>query len=153
LRMAAERTIELNPLSTAAAYMGTLLATAGDWDRGIGLIRRAIELHPHHYSALYHCLCIDHYRRGEYDDALAQMKRSTLSNFVGTPILIAAAAGQLHNVTEARAAFDALRRTHPTYVDPDKARFYIAKWTWDDVIVDQLVDGFLKAKALVDEPA
>ena len=32
----------------------------------------------------------------------------TLSNFLGTPILIAAAAGQLHRVTEARAAFDAL---------------------------------------------
>ena len=148
LRMAAERTIELNPLSTAAAYMGTLLATAGDWDRGVALIRRAIDLHPHHYSALYHTLSIDHYRRREYDDALAQMKRSTLSNFIGTPILIAAAAGQLHHLSEAKAAFDALRRTQPAYVDPEKARAYIARWAWDDAIVNHLVEGFLKAKAL-----
>jgi TolB-like protein len=148
LRMAAERTIELNPLSTAAAYMGTLLATAGDWDRGVALIRRAIDLHPHHYSALYHTLSIDHYRRREYDDALAQMKRSTLSNFVGTPILIAAAAGQLHHISEARAAFDALRRTQPAYIDPEKARAYIARWAWDNAIVDHLMEGFLKAKAL-----
>ncbi len=148
LRKAADRTIELNPLSSAAAYMGTLLATAGDWDRGVALIRRAIDLHPHHYSALYHPLSMDHYRRGEYDDALAQMKRSTLSNFIGTPILIAAAAGQLHHVAEAKAAFDALRRAHPAYVEPEKARAVVARWVWDDAIVDHVMEGFLKAKEL-----
>ena len=119
--MAAERTIELNPLSTAAAYMGTLLAPPGTGIAGCAdparhrstptPLQRALSL------SLY-----DHYRRGEYEDALAQRKRSTLSNFVGTPILIAAAAGQLHHVGEARAAFDALEAPHPAFVDPDKAR-------------------------------
>ena len=35
LRMAAERTMQLNPLSAAAAYMGSLLGYAGDWEHAI----------------------------------------------------------------------------------------------------------------------
>jgi TolB-like protein/Tfp pilus assembly protein PilF len=148
LRVAAEQTIQLNPLSTAAAYMGLLLALAGDWDRGMTLVRAAVDLTPQHLNSLHHVIFVDHYRRGEYEDALAQAKRSNLPNYVGTPILSAAAAGQLGRATDAKAALDALRRNHPDYIDPDKARSFLAMWIWDGDIVDQLVDGFVKAKAL-----
>ena len=44
---AAERAIALNPLDTSNEAM-FLIAFTGDWDRGCALIRRAMELNPHH---------------------------------------------------------------------------------------------------------
>jgi TolB-like protein/Tfp pilus assembly protein PilF len=148
LRMAAEQTIQLNPLSGAAAYMGLLLALAGDWDRGLSLIRHTIELNPQHLNSLHQVLAVDHYRRGEFEDTLAQLKRANLPSYLGTPLLNAVVAGRLGRAAEARAAFDTLRRDHPAFVNPDKARSFWATWMWEDDIVDDMVEGFLKAKAL-----
>src|SRR6185369_5944309 len=50
LRLAAEQTIQLNPLSSSAAYMGLLLTLSGDWDRGMDIVRRAIDLNPQHLN-------------------------------------------------------------------------------------------------------
>src|SRR5262249_33732990 len=45
----AERTLALNPLDGANhANTGALIAFAGDWDRGGAIIRRSMELNPHH---------------------------------------------------------------------------------------------------------
>jgi non-specific serine/threonine protein kinase len=148
LRMAAEQTVQLNPLSSSAAYVGLLLALAGDWERGMYLVNRGIELNPQHMNSLHHAVSTDHYRRGEYEESLAHVKRSNLPNYVGTPILWAAAAGQLGRVTEAKAALDALRRTHRAYLDPDKVRSFHTAWVWEDEIVDHLSEGFMKAKEL-----
>jgi hypothetical protein len=76
------------------------------------------------------------------------LKRANLPHQVGTLIFSAAAAGQLGRISDARASFDGLRRHHPAYVDPDKAGTFLATWIWDHDIIDQMVDGFLKAKAL-----
>ena len=153
LRMAAEQTIQLNPLSTSAAYVGMFLGFAGDWERAMSLVRRAIELTPQHLGALHQVVLVDHYRRGEYEDALSQAKRTNLPTQLGTLIFVAAAAGQLQRVAEARAAFDGLRRHHPAYVDSKKVRSLLAGWIWEDDILDRLVEGFLKAQALDAAPA
>lgn len=152
LRFAAERTIQLNPLSSAAAFMGALLALSGDWERGIAMIRRAIDLNPHHFKALHHAVFVDHYRKGEYEEALNHAKQPNLPYYVSTLLLGAAAAGQLGRITEARAAFDGLRRNYPAYIDADKARSFWQGWVWENEIVEQLIDGFLKAKALDASP-
>jgi TolB-like protein/Tfp pilus assembly protein PilF len=153
LRVAAEQTIQLNPLSGDATYMGLAFAFSGEWERAMAIIRRAIDLTPQHLNALHVVVAIDHYRRGEYEDALAQAKRSNLQNHGGTQIVTAAAAGQLQRVNEARAAFDGLRRTRPEYVDPERTRGFMATWLWEADVLDALMDGFVKAKALDTTPA
>ena len=87
-----------------------------------------------------------------YEDALTQAKRANLPNHIGTLILRAAAAGRLQRVTEAKAAFDGLRRNRPAYLDPEKPRSFLAAWIWDGDLVDGLIDGFVKAKALDTAP-
>jgi TolB-like protein/Tfp pilus assembly protein PilF len=148
LRVAAEQTIQLNPLSAAAAYMGMLLAWAGDWERGMALVQRAIDLTPQYLNVLHVVVCVDHYRRGEYEQSLIQVKRSNLPSTNGTLILSASAAAQLGRVNDAKAALDGLRRNHPAYLDPDKARSLLGAWIWEGDLLDQLMEGFLKAKAL-----
>ena len=47
-RNAADRAVALNPMDGGTvAYMGMLMAFAGDWDHGLALVQKATELNPH----------------------------------------------------------------------------------------------------------
>jgi TolB-like protein len=149
LRVAAERAVALNPLqTTSCSYMGMLLGYAGDWDRGVDLVERAMELNPHHPRWAHYVLMTDHYRKGEFDKALVDAKRSNLPQFVWTPLCVAVAAGQLGLARDARAALDAIRATHPAYLDPHNVRALWSMWQWDAHLVDRLLEGFAKALAI-----
>jgi serine/threonine protein kinase/tetratricopeptide (TPR) repeat protein len=151
LRAAAERTIALNPLnSVAVAMAGTMLANAGDWERGVECVRQAMAPNPNHAGWYHHVFFLDHYRRGEYEQALAVLKRVNMPAWPRAFLGSAAAAGQLGNKEEARTALDTLARISPGLLDADAARRSWTVWHWDDTLVDQLVEGFLKAKALVE---
>ena len=154
LRVAAERAVALNPLhATVTGAIGWMLAFAGEWDRGVELVARAIDLNPHHPGWLHNVLATNHYRNGEFAKALVQAKRSNLPQYVWMPLHVAGAAGQLGLTADARAALDAMRRNHPAYLDPNKVRALWSMWLWDADLVDRFVEGFVKAQALVDRPA
>jgi TolB-like protein/Tfp pilus assembly protein PilF len=154
LRVAGERAVALNPLhATVTSAIGWMLAFAGEWDRGVELVARAIDLNPHHPGWLHNVLATNHYRNGEFDKALVQAKRSNLPQFVWTPLHVAGAAGQLGLPVDARAALDAIRKNHPEYIDPNKVRALWSMCLWDADLVDRFVEGFMKALALVDRPA
>jgi serine/threonine-protein kinase len=147
LRMAAERTIQLNPLSTSAPFVGMLLAFAGDWDRGMAIIRRAMDLNRQHAGWYHFSVFTDHFRKGEFEEALAAAK-ATNTHSPLTPIAIAAAAGELGRNGDASAAVDTIRRRHPACLEHQGTRGPWASWIWDDGLVDRLVDSFEKALAL-----
>jgi TolB-like protein len=148
-RVAAERAVALNPLNTTSiSFMGMLLAYAGDWNRGVELVERAIDLNPHHPRWVHYVLATNHYRNREFDKALVEAKRSNQSQFVWTPLCVAVAAGQLGLAADARAALGAIRQNHPSYLEPDTVRALWSKWQWDAALVDRLLEGFAKALAL-----
>jgi serine/threonine-protein kinase len=153
LRVAAERVTALNPWhTTTMAYIGTLIAYAGEWDRGVRIVEQAIDFNPHHPDWVHYTLATNHYRVGAFDKALLEAKRSSLAQYVWTPLCVAVAAGQLALVAEARGALDMIRRKHPAYLDPDKVRELWSAWHWDEVLLNHLLEGFDKALALVDRP-
>ena len=61
-RVAAERAVSLNPMDGAtAAFMGLLIAYAGDWERGCALSEKGSQLNPNHpgwycYTGVARCL-------------------------------------------------------------------------------------------------
>jgi serine/threonine-protein kinase len=153
LRVAAERVVALNPLhTTTMSVIGQLLAYAGEWDRGVEIIERAIDLNPHHPGWVHYVLATNHYRQREFDRALVRAKRPNLAQLVWTPLHVAVAAGQLGVATDARIAIETIREHHPMYLDAEQVRALWAKWVWDAEIVDGLVNGFVKGKALVERP-
>ena len=153
MRVAADRVVALNPLhTTSVAYMGMLLAYAGDWDRGVELVERAIDLNPHHPGWVHYVLATNHYRKGEFDRVLADAKHCNLTQFVWTALCVVVAAGQLGLAADARAALGAIRQNHPSYLDPERVRALWSLWQWDADLVDRLLEGFEKALALVDRP-
>jgi TolB-like protein len=153
LRVAAERVLSLNPFNTSSiAYVGMVLAYAGEWDRGAEIVERAIALNPHYPGWVHFVLATNHYRKGEFDKALVQAKRSTMTQIAWTPLCVAFAAGQLGLAADARAALEALRKQHPACLDPAKVRELWSLWVWDTSLIDRLLEGFAKAQALVDRP-
>ena len=150
-RVAAERVVALNPLNTTSmSFVGMLLGYAGDWDRGVELVERAMDLNPHTPRWLHYVLATNHYRKGEFEKALVEAKRSNLAQFVWTPLCVAVAAGQLGLAADARAALDLIREHYPTYLQPDRVRALWSMWQWDTDLVERLLEGFAKALTLVD---
>jgi TolB-like protein len=148
LRVAADRAIAINPLSPVPAHVGMLLALAGDWDRGIAMLLRAVDLNPNHSGWFHLVLAVDHYRKGEDSEALAQARRSNAPHPGLMPLVVAAAAARLGRVADVRAAFEVLQTQHPAYLDPETVKAAFAFWIWDAQLVDDLMDGFAKARAL-----
>jgi len=151
-RPAAERAISLNPRNgSTCALMAMLLAYSGDWDRGVALTEKIMALNPHHPGWYHGTAFMDHYRNGEYEEALQVAKKITMPEFHWSHLQVAAACGQLNRREEARAAIESLRKYSPTFLDVEKCREDIAKWILDDALVERLVQGWRKA-GLDDSP-
>ena len=89
------------------AVIGMHLALAGQWGRGLALVRRAMGLNPFHpawYHLVFSLACL---HRGEYPEALAVLGRFARLDFFPFQINLAVIHGYLGNRTEAR---EALRR-------------------------------------------
>jgi serine/threonine protein kinase len=149
LRVAAERAVSLNPLDTqVVATVGMLLAYAGDWDRGVALVRQAMAPNPHHPGWFHTTLSAYHYYRHEYEDALTAAKRVNMPAFFPSHLHVAAAAGQLNRRDDARSALDSLGRTAPMFLNLAVTRAYFSRRIWDTQLVEHFAEGFTRAKQL-----
>ena len=150
-RNAAERAMALNPRNTSAlAFMGVLISHGGEWDRGVGIMQRSMELNPHHPGWYHFPRFFDHYRKREFDQALATTKRMNMPEDFWTHAVTAAACGRLGRKEEARAALDALRSLMPGY--REELGPTLGLWILDAPVVEQVMEGVAQAEALVGEP-
>ncbi len=150
-RHAAERALALNPRNTSTlAFMGVLISHGGEWDRGVEIAQRSIELNPHHPGWYHFPRFFDHYRKGEFDQALETTKRLNMPQDFWTHATTAAACGRLGRKEEARAALDALRGLLPGY--REEVGPALALWILDAAVVAQVMEGLALAEALVGEP-
>jgi TolB-like protein/predicted Zn-dependent protease len=150
VRLAAERAIAINPLNTGTvAVCGLFLAYSGAWDRGLDVIRQAMQPNPHYPGWVHFPICSYHIKHGDYTAALQQVKQINMPRFPKWHLTIAAVAGHLGLRDEARAALDGLARLDPARSDDDYVRQAFASWIWTDDEMERLVDGVRKARALV----
>jgi adenylate cyclase len=145
-RPAAERAISLNPRNgTTCAYMGMLIAFSGNWERGVSLTRRLMELNRHHPGWYYFPLLTAHFRKGEYEAALEVAKKINMPQFHWTQLDAAAAAGMLDRQAEARAAIKSLRKYNPIFLDLNNVREDLAKWVPDEEFLERFLQALQKA--------
>jgi len=140
-RSACERALALNPLdgSNEAIF---LTCFTGDWDRGCALIRRAMELNPHHPRWYGSVLALDEYRRNNYRDAVDAAIRANAFDLFWTHWLLAAAHGQLGETEAARKALDDLLTLKPDFVQ--SGRRILDLW-FQPGLVEHFIDGLHKA--------
>jgi TolB-like protein len=146
-RPAAERALALNPRNTTTmAGMAVFYALSGDAERGTALARRAMDLNPHHPGWYHIPLIYDHFRREEYEQALAATKRMNMPGFFWTHVNTVAACGRLSRRSDARAALEALRGLFPGY--RDELRRYEQATFMEPAIWSELMRGLEEAEAL-----
>jgi tetratricopeptide (TPR) repeat protein len=141
---AAERSIALNPNNSfVLADLGTWTAYSGEWERGKALVSKAMKLNPFHQRWLHIAFFLDHYRKGEYREALAVALKMNLPQNEGVQASLAAVYGQLGETEKARDTVDHIIATQPGFAaDP---RRWFTRRRMPDEPVESLMDGLRKA--------
>jgi TolB-like protein/tetratricopeptide (TPR) repeat protein len=142
-RIATARAVALNPMDGfTLAYLGFLIAYAGDWERGGELSAKARSLNPHHPGWYWFVPCFEAYRKGEYKTSLDFAQKVNMPGFWRTQLSIAASSGQLGRQAAANEALQTLLIQRP-----DIAKFpreELAIW-WQPDMVEHLIVGLRKA--------
>ena len=145
-RETAEGAMSLNPRDgTTLAYMAIMIAFSGDWERGVALAQRAIQLNRHHPGWYHLILFHDYYRKRDYEAALQAAKKINMPEFHWGHLTAVAACGMLGRHEEGRTAIASLRKYTPTFLDLENVRQDIEMWDPDQGDVEQFLQGLQKA--------
>jgi len=150
-RPVAERTITLNPMDGATvAFMGILLAFAGDWERGCAVADSAMNLHPNFPGWYRLAETFNTYRTHDYRAAIDSALRIQMPGYFWISLMCAASFGQLGELAAAEKALAELLAVRPDF--SRKAREELGKWFEPD-LVDHFLDGLGRAGlAVAGEP-
>ncbi len=137
---AAERAIALNPLdgSNEAFF---LLCFTGHWDRGIPLIREAIDRNPHHPRWYEGIIALNEFRLGHHRAAADQCLRANAREIFWFNVFIGAALGQLGDPA-AHEAIEMLLAQKPDFATSGEQM--MAMW-YEPSLVSAVTDGLRKA--------
>jgi len=140
-----ERAIELAPNDTLIiSGVGYLLAYSGNWERGMSLMRRAIELNPHHQTWYHITFFYDAYRQAHDDAALAAAQRINMPGYFWTHQLLAAAYAQLGITEKAAESAATLDELWPGYSIQTMANMH-RLWNFEEDVIARMTDGLRKA--------
>ena len=139
----ADRALTLNPHDpTILADLGTKLALIGQWGRGLGLLRTAIERNPVHPGWYHLAFALEAYRKRDYNTALELALKVDMPEFYINHFVLAIIYGQLERGDEARSAAARLLELYPEF--PDRAMEDLLGPLEPD-LVEMIVEGLVKA--------
>jgi hypothetical protein len=119
------------------------MALLGSWERGITLMRSAMERNPNHLPHVYHGLWADHLRRGEYEEAYRAALEYRDPTFFWRSLMRACSLGHLRRTNEARAEVTELLRQKPSF--PDRGRILIGRYIKAEDLQERVAEGLRKA--------
>jgi len=142
----AEKAVTLNPSnSDVLATMGYYLGYAGEYERGLTLMRKAMSLSASYPGWLHECIFWIYFRQERYEAALAEARSySKMMPRYGVGYALAAAAyGQLGHRDEAQAAIAKLRETETEPKEYERETWI--RYNVPEEVVDRYLDGLHKA--------
>jgi len=151
-RNAAEHAVALNARGTnTIAQMGLMFAHIREFDHGVSLARRAMDLNPHHPGWYHVAIIWDYFQKGDYQKALEEVTRANVSGLFWQPLFVACACGLLGRREDAAAAVQELRR-----LDSDielHLRHHIECFHYASGLMDRILEGLGNAGLKVPPPA
>jgi adenylate cyclase len=136
----AEKALALNPQAPfLSGYLGWLLALYGEWDRGLAILGKGMELNPHCPGWFHMAPYFNFYRQGKYVEALQEAHQFQMPQFFWDPLMRAAVLGQLGRDREAAQALTELLAVKPDF--PSQARFLIGCFVKCPYLVEGLLEG------------
>jgi len=140
----AEETIALNPNSPyVVGVAGWHMMLYGEWDQGLTLLKKGMQLNPYYPSWFHLAPYMDYYRRDEYEKAFAEALKFNFPEIYLDPVMRAAALGQLGRQDEANNAASQLLEMVPDFAP--RSRAMISRYVKVDSLVDKVIDGLRKA--------
>ena len=140
-RAKAESALSLNPrCSYTLACLGRLLCYSGEWERGVQLSRRAIELSPHHPGWYHMGIIVNEYRLRQYPQALAELQLSNKQDYWVMHYVTAIIQAQLGNWPAAQAAVERTLLAQPDFTQ-QLGKAHLQKWFPNQPV---LVDRFME---------
>ena len=141
-----EHALRLNPHEPfLLGNIGNWLAFSGRWDEGVAMVRKAIALNPKVYPRWWHAaLGKNHFRKGEYREALGEFKNMNLPNWWWNQVELAYTYGQLGEMDNARAAVSKLTELYPGF-DLEKAALEHLKFSFEPSYIERAIEGLRKA--------
>jgi TolB-like protein/tRNA A-37 threonylcarbamoyl transferase component Bud32 len=141
-RAKAERALILNARSSYTfACLGRLICYSGEWERGIGLSTRAIELSPNHPGWYFMGIIVNEYRQRRYAEALAVLEKSNKQDYWVMHFLTAITQAQLGNLSAAHAEFQRTLQAWPKFAQKF-SRAHLQKWFFNQPdLVDHMMEG------------
>ena len=125
---AAQRALALNPrCSYTMAYVGRLFCYSGDWERGIQLTKRAIQLSPHHPGWYHFGIFFNEYRQRRYAEALAILQTINMPDYWVMHFITAMTQAQLGNRSAAQTEVERTLQLCPEF-EQFFGRTHLQKW-------------------------
>jgi TolB-like protein/tRNA A-37 threonylcarbamoyl transferase component Bud32/Tfp pilus assembly protein PilF len=150
-RTSAEQAMALNPRDTdTLAMMGLMLVHIAEFDRGSKIVRRAMDLNPHHAGWFHFALIWECFQKGDYEKALEHVTRVNMPGLFWQPLAFASFCGLLGRQAEAAAAVEELRK-----LDKDielHLRHHIESWHYSSGLMPRILDGLAKAGLHIPAP-
>lgn len=112
----------------------------GEWERGKKMIDEIFDNNAHVPGWLHATVSLYHYRRREYEDALAAANKCQIPGLHWGHINRIVALGQLGRLEEARSEFEALLQTRPNFVE--RGRYLMGILIKEPDLLEHMLDGF-----------
>lgn len=141
---ASETMLRLNP---NAAFMvgaaGTWMGLVGEYEHGITLVQRSMQMAPLYPGWFHFIPFAQHFRSGDFEQALAEANKLNLPDWLWQPLTLAATLGQLGRIETAQRAYKHLLAIKPDF--EAKADYFINALLMDEVLIEGLIEGLQKA--------
>jgi adenylate cyclase len=136
----AETALALNPNAPALiGFLGWLLALYGEWERGLAILSKGLELNPHYPGWFHMAPYFNFYRQGRYAAAYEEAQAFQMPQLFWDPLLQAAALGRLGRDQEAAQVAAELLQVRPDF--STRGRFLINCYVKVDYLADAIIDG------------
>jgi TolB-like protein/predicted ATPase len=141
-RAAGERAVALNPrCSYTMAWVGRLFCYSGDWERGIPLATRAIQLSPHHPGWYHFAIFFNEYRQRRYAEALAVLQTINMPDYWVMHFITAMAQAQVGNQSAAQAEVERTLQLCPQF-EQFFGRTHLQKWIQNQPdLLEHMLEG------------
>ena len=137
-------TIALNPNSPyIIGVAGWHMALYGEWERGLALLHKGMDLNPFYPSWFHLATYMDEYRQGSYENAFAEAIKFNFPTLYLDPMMRAAALGQMGKTSESEAALKELIELVPDFVT--QGRKLVGRYVKVDSLIDDIMAGLKKA--------
>jgi adenylate cyclase len=141
----AQQALRLNPNEPGhLGSLGNWIAFTGRWEDGLALIDKAAKINPQSFAPWwYYAPAIDHFRKGEYEEAIKLFRRSFTGwwvNYMHQTYTY----GMLGDEVRAQEAITKLREQVPGFSVASAIEFH-RKYQFEPSVIEQVVKGLRRA--------